>query len=180
MQDIQSKLQAPFNPQDIEWRVGQSGINRDGNPWAKVLAYVTNRAIMQRLDDVFGCGGWQNQFRDMANGGVECGISCFIEVGETFQWVTKWDAAPATAIEPIKGGRSDSMKRAAVQWGIGRYLYGLEATFAHCYPDPKRGQNINTKFQNKKNGQAVGDAIWGSWDNPDLPKWALPQPPTGK
>ncbi len=28
-------------------------------------------------------------------------------------------------IESVKGGLSDSMKRAAVEWGIGRYLYGM-------------------------------------------------------
>ncbi len=31
-----------------------------------------------------------------------------------------------TQVEAVKGGRSGAMKRAAVQWGIGRYLYNLE------------------------------------------------------
>lgn len=32
-------------------------------------------------------------------------------------------------IEPVKGGLSDSMKRAAVQWGIGRTLYNMDTVF---------------------------------------------------
>ncbi|ELN7608627.1 recombinase, partial [Salmonella enterica] len=47
-----NKFDAPFNPEDIEWRIQQSGKTRDGKVWAMVLAYVTNRAIMKRLDDV--------------------------------------------------------------------------------------------------------------------------------
>jgi hypothetical protein len=54
-----------------------------------------------------------------------CGISIFC--AERGEWVQKWDAAENTDIEPVKGGISDSFKRAAVLWGIGRYLYGLAA-----------------------------------------------------
>jgi hypothetical protein len=102
------------------------GKNNNGI-WAKVLAYVTNRAIMKRLDEVCGKAGWRNEYRDIPNnGGVECGISIKVE-GE---WITKWDAAENTQVEAVKGGRSGAMKRAAVQWGIGRYLYNLEEGFA--------------------------------------------------
>ncbi|MLS89826.1 recombinase, partial [Salmonella enterica subsp. enterica] len=115
-----NKFDAPFNPEDIEWRIQRSGKMHDGKVWALVLAYVTNRAIMKRLDDVCGKAGWRNEYRDIPNnGGVECGIS--IKIGS--EWVTKWDAAENTQVEAIKGGRSGAMKRAAVQWGIGRYLY---------------------------------------------------------
>ena len=57
-----------------------------------VLAYVTNRAIMKRLDTVCGKGNWKrNEYKDLPNNaGVQCGISIKID-GE---WVTKWDAAP--------------------------------------------------------------------------------------
>ena len=46
-----NKFDEPFSPEDIEWRIQQSGKTRDGKVWAMVLAYVTNRAIMKRLDD---------------------------------------------------------------------------------------------------------------------------------
>lgn len=41
------------------------------------------------------------------------------------QWLTKWDGADDSDFESVKGGLSDSMKRAAVEWGVGRYLYGM-------------------------------------------------------
>jgi len=37
----------------------------------------------------------------------------------------KYDAAPYTNIEALKGGHSDAFKRAAVHWGVARDLYDL-------------------------------------------------------
>lgn len=36
-----NKFDEPFSPEDIEWRIQQSGKTRDGKVWAMVLAYVT-------------------------------------------------------------------------------------------------------------------------------------------
>lgn len=116
-----AKLREPFAADEIEWRIGQAG-KSNGKPWARVLAYVTNRAIMDRLDDVCGPENWQNEYRAGPEGGIVCGISIRVHRGE---WVTKWDGAENTEIEGVKGGLSGAMKRAAVQWGIGRYLYDL-------------------------------------------------------
>ena len=43
-----NKFDEPFSPEDIEWRIQQSGKTRDGKVWAMVLAYVTNRAPKRR------------------------------------------------------------------------------------------------------------------------------------
>jgi hypothetical protein len=105
--------------------------------WCKALAYITNRAIQERLDEVCGPENWQNKFIEI-DGGFLCGIgiytkpTCWIkeeEYDSGFAWVWKWDGAQRTEFESIKGGLSGAMKRAAVQWGIGRYLYDLEETW---------------------------------------------------
>lgn len=155
-----NKLDEPFHSDDIEWRIQQAGKTNNGI-WAKVLAYVTNRAIMKRLDEVCGKAGWRNDYRDIPNnGGVECGISIKVD-GE---WITKWDAAENTQVEAVKGGRSGAMKRAAVQWGIGRYLYNLEEGFAVVSATRATG------FQYAKSKE-VGVFYWKP---PALPSWALP------
>jgi len=152
-----SRLKDPFPTDDIEWRVQRDGM-RDGKAWAIVLAYVTNRAIMDRLDNVCGPENWHNEYVAGPSGGVLCGIS--IRVGD--DWLTKWDGADNTDIEQVKGGLSGAMKRAAVQWGIGRYLYHLEATFANIHPGGRyRGYHKDSKTAYK-------------WDPPALPGWALP------
>lgn len=130
MNEIEVKLTQPFPAAEIEWRMAQAGKKTNGEPWGKVLAYVTNRAIMRRLDEVFTPFGWRNEFKreQIKHGEVAvtvclCGIS--VRDGISGDWVTKWDGAEPTDIETGKGAISDAMKRAAVQWGIGRYLYNL-------------------------------------------------------
>ncbi len=120
-----SKLKEPFPEEDLEWRIQRSG-KGDKGIWAMCLVYITNRAIMDRLDEVVGADRWKNKFKTGPEGGVLCGIS--IKVSE--EWITKWDGAENTDVEAIKGGLSGAMKRAAVQWGIGRYLYDFDDMFA--------------------------------------------------
>jgi hypothetical protein len=111
-----TRLKDYFESDDIEWK--PIALTKDRTK-GLAAAYLTNRAIMDRLDDVCGQANWKNEYRAGPDGGVICGIS--IRVGD--EWVTKWDGAENTDIEPVKGGLSSSMRRAAVQWGIGRYLY---------------------------------------------------------
>jgi hypothetical protein len=157
------KLKEPFSEEDIEWRIQQSGV-KNGKPWAIILAYVTNRAIMNRLDEVCGQEFWWNQFQTGPDGGVLCGIT--ISTGNvTGDVVTKWDGAPNTDVESIKGGLSGAMKRAAVQWGIGRYLYSLGTSFA----------NIHEGGRLRGSAKADGKPVYFKWDPPELPEQALPK-----
>jgi hypothetical protein len=145
-----------FAADEIEWRLQQAG-EKNGRVWAICVPYVTNRAIQTRLDDVAGPARWKNEFARGPEGGVLCGLS--IRTGG--EWVTKWDGAENTDIEGVKGGLSGAMKRAAVQWGIGRYLYALDESFAHVHEGGKlRGKT--------KDGKSL------RWDPPRLPDWALP------
>jgi hypothetical protein len=167
------KLAAKFESRDIEWRVQQSGKGKN-NIWALVIPYITNRAIMQRLDDVIGAGVWQNKFISSPCGqGYQCGIS--IKIGD--EWITRWDGAETASnggIDPVKSTMSNSMKRAGVQWGIGRYLYRLDAQFTNAeYCDNRKDcpegwiyQQVKAKNNEPNYGMA--------WKIPELPLWALP------
>lgn len=111
------KLDEPFAYDDLEWRVQRT--IKEG--FGVIVPYVTARAIMSRLDDVVGKENWRCEYEDIPNNGVACTI--YIKCGD--EWVGKEDAAQCTHVEPVKGGRSAALKRAAVAWGIGRYLYEL-------------------------------------------------------
>jgi hypothetical protein len=163
LDQISKSLKEPFDPIDVEWRVQAKGATANG-PWARVLAYVSNRAIQKRLDELFTPFGWRNEYAPAPVGGVMCGIS----IKNGTEWVTKWDGAENTNIEAVKGGLSDSMKRCAVQWGIGRYLYYLDATYAQTTtqkPSDQTGWHREKGPDNKP--------FW--WKTPDLPNWALPK-----
>ncbi len=136
---IQAELARPFAPEDLEWRL-QRTFESNGKPLGIAVPYVTNRAIMNRLDSVVGPENWYNEFKPWhASGKKEaqiCGISIFFEDKKGF--ITKWDGAEDSDIEPVKGGLSDSMKRAAVQWGIGRVLYNMDTVLVDV---EKRGKS---------------------------------------
>jgi hypothetical protein len=168
--EVTKMLAEPFDPFDIEWRVQSAGRSKGGNkPWAIIIPYITNRAIQERLDQVCGADGWYNRFEHPTDRAVTCGISIRFKQGEVFEWITKWDGAQETDIEAVKGGLSSAMKRAAVQWGIGRYLYRLEAVVVTPL-EAKPAQSADyimtvAKLEGKKT------RIW--FKRPNLPKWAL-------
>ena len=147
MIEIMNRLKEPFEPSEIEWRVGATTQSKDKG---MALAYVTNRAIQNRLDDVFGCFGWKNEYREWRGNSQLCGIS----VLHNGEWITKWDGADDSQTEATKGGLSDAMKRAAYQWGIGRYLYNLPVAWVPI----------------KQAGKSYVIA-----QEPTLPAWALPK-----
>lgn len=136
-EEIQAALAKPFAAEDLEWRI-QAAMKDETTGIA--VPYVTNRAIMDRLDSVVGTENWRNEFKPWHSAGNKeaqlCGISIRLNGQE---WVTKWDGAEDSDIEPVKGGLSDSMKRAAVQWGIGRVLYKMETVFVRI---EKRGRSF--------------------------------------
>ena len=156
--NIFEQLKEPFAAKDIEWRISRKGV-KNGKPWAMVLAYVTNRAIMERLDKVLAPNNWQNSFENIG-GAFLCTLQCRIDN----EWISKQDGAQESQVEATKGGISGAMKRAAVQWGIGRYLYDLESGFADICDNGKHYVGAD----NKNNVPAF------KWNPPALPPWALP------
>ena len=148
--NVERELKDPFASQDIAWRVGAT--NKDKTEGI-ALAYITNSVIQKRLDNVFGMSNWKNDYKEWRSKGVLCGLSCRLEGDK--EWITKWDGADESAIEATKGGLSDAMKRAAYQWGIGRYLKDLETCWVEV---EKRGNSV---------------VIKGGCE-PRLPVWALP------
>lgn len=130
MSDLFNRLAAPFRPDQVSWRVGVSNKKKrqkeTGDNFAKatkgqVLAYIDARDVMDRLDDVCGPDGWQNRYSHAEKKTI-CEIGVRTDDGE---WIWKADGAGESDIEAEKGALSDSFKRCAVRWGIGRYLYHL-------------------------------------------------------
>lgn len=120
MDEIFAKLAAPFPPERVSWRVGSTSADKKRG---LALAYIDARDVMDRLDEVVGPSNWQARYPH-ANGKTVCEIDIWIE-GRG--WVTKADGAGDTDVEAEKGALSDAFKRAAVRWGIGRYLYDLDS-----------------------------------------------------
>lgn len=118
MSDMFEKLSAHFPADRVSWRVG--AMNREKTK-AMALAYIDARDVMDRLDTVCGPENWERRHPHVDKT-TTCEIAIWVE-GRG--WVVKADGAGDTAVEAEKGSLSDSFKRAAVNWGVGRYLYDL-------------------------------------------------------
>ena len=137
------ELMAPFPINAVSWRVGATTQDKSKGI---ALAYIDARDVMKRLDDVVGFGNWQVKYPFV--GCCEIGI-CLQDA-----WVWKANGAGETAVEGEKGQFSDAFKRAAVMWGIGRYLYSLPNAW------------VPLKAQGRSHVIA---------EPPQLPVWATPE-----
>lgn len=104
------KKEMPF-----KWRVQSS--NKFG---AKCVAYVDARQVQDRLDEVCGAVNWQVEYKEH-KGNLFSSIGIYTPEG----WVWKSDCGTESNVEKQKGEASDAFKRAAVMWGVGRFLYDL-------------------------------------------------------
>lgn len=164
---IFEQLAAPFPKEKISWR-SQSVAQRGNNAGKKAmaLAYIDARDVMNRLDEVCGPEGWQCEHYDAGGGKLACKIGI---VGEFGQWIWKSDGSGETQVEGEKGAFSGALKRAAVAWGIGRYLYDMEAPWVGCETYEKQG-----KFYFKR----WTEDPWSYVNNPDLSVHDGINPPT--
>ena len=149
--NLETLLKAPFPVDSLSWRIGNKTNwdrvnNKPKDPnkpvKAQMLVYIDSRDVQDRLDEVCDlCGyNWENDFKEV-NGRLVCNLKLSNVIGS----ITRSDGAGDTDFEAEKGGLSDALKRAAVLFGVGRYLYNAK--------------NFNTwiKYEKKENGEMETD-----------------------
>lgn len=140
--NIENELKKPFPEPQIHWRIGaRTKDKKQGLP----LAYIDARDVMDRLDFVLGFDGWEDSYTETKSGRIICTLA--LKINDSI--VIRSDGAGDTGTEGEKGAISDALKRAAVKFGIGRYLYGL-------------------------GGEWVDLDQYGKFTPPKLPQWATP------
>ncbi len=146
-------LSTPFSPEQLRWRVDEHSVYTasDGCRYGRALAYLEARDVMNRLDDVLG-GNWSSKLTPLMESGRLSGFLCELTIrfpdGSTS---TRSDVGVITSYQSLKGAASDALKRAAVYFDVGRYLYFLDTPWVE----------VDSR-----------NAIIG--DLPKLPLWALP------
>jgi hypothetical protein len=115
---ICAALAAPFAGSEIKWKPGAVSGNR-----ALAICYVDARVVQDRLDEVLGVAGWQDDYTVLDDGSVLCRLR--VRLGG--EWLTKVDVGGPSE-QPDDGDKrkaafSDALKRAAVKFGVGRHLY---------------------------------------------------------
>lgn len=193
-------LTDPFAPDELEWRIQQSGI-KNGKPWAKCLVYVTARAIFNRLDLCVGAENWclteprpvyaqaalykgtkynrttySFNVKELDDPEVTeipntlLGFTMGISIRINGEWVTRYDGADVTDFEPFKGGISSAIKRAGVPWGIGRYLYTFDEGWANFGPEAASSR-LSAAIYNKD----ANKTEYHNWLPPEISPDKLPE-----
>jgi hypothetical protein len=132
---IAQALAAPFEVAEVKFKPQTVSGNR-----ALAVPFVDARVIQDRLDDVLGVMGWQDSYECLPDGSVVCRLK--IRLGD--EWITKEDVGGQSE-QPDEGDRrkaafSDALKRAAVKFGIGRYLYRQKPMWVDY--DPQKRQFV--------------------------------------
>ena len=144
--DLRKAFKRPFPKGAVKWR----SVATRGNE-ALAVAFIDARNVMERLDRVVGPGEWGDEYEVVIATGEEFVVECRL----TVLGVTKADVGDSSASggggNLAKTAYSDALKRAAVKFGVGRYLYAL----------PKRW--VAYDAQRKRLAEV-----------PQLPSWAVP------
>jgi hypothetical protein len=132
-EQVEADLAAPFDPSKLRFKPAVVNGNR-----ALALVYVDARCIMDRLDEAVGVSGWQDEYQFLPDGSCLCKLSVFIAGA----WVVKMDVGGESEQKDDgdrhKAAVSDALKRVAVKFGVGRYLYGLPQIWCDYDPVKKK------------------------------------------
>jgi hypothetical protein len=148
---------------EIPYRWKIQSFSKNGNK-ATCVAYIDARDVMNLLDEVVGPENWKDEYYQ-----VKDTMFCKLSIKVCDEWVTKSDGGAESdntfiaGEAKIKGEPSDAFKRAAVKWGIGRFLYAMDIKWIDV--------------QNKKPVDKNGNIIW---DLTDYFRKQQPQKQTAK
>ncbi len=171
-----SQLRMPFRPEDISWK--PQTVDYKGGT-ALAVAYADPRAYADRLNEVFGVGGWSDSYhfiatpfnkyikgkkawgdkpatedKEVLGNKIICVATITVELKNGTDYsrieVSSTGDSDASDDNAATSAEAQAFKRAAMKLGLGRYLYEL----------PK----VNARYSN------------GKWTDgsPQLPDWALP------
>lgn len=159
--DFMRDLAAPFPDGAISWRVGKVSEKDPNNPVGMALAYIDARDVQERLDHVCGQAHWQDRYVETAKGRIICTLAIRI-AGE---WIEKSDGAGDSDVESEKGAISDALKRAAVKWGVGRYLYNMDSPWVGVEKFGK--SSVIKKTERAKLDKIHANFVRNNFKNPD-------------
>lgn len=154
--NIRETIKALKEPMPYQWRV------QSKTKTGKVMcsAYIDARDVMNRLDEV--CV-WEVFYREQGDF-VSATIRIHTDEGafDRSDWGNRLENDPQDQMygQAMKSAASDAFKRAAVAWGVGRFIYEIDMVFLPCdqYGSPLDAQgnkifDLTKHINNMKSGQ---------------------------
>lgn len=152
---ILEELARPFPSAAIKWKPQRTTQDKQR---AEAVAFIDARDVSKRLDETVG-GDWSVEYEPIL-GGPQNSVSliCKLTVCGTMRsGIGSFEQGGGSSADPWKSAESDALKRAAVHFGIARYLYDLGTSWMPYDAERRRLKEV-----------------------PKLPDWALPEEERGK
>ncbi|GAA5514918.1 hypothetical protein Dcar01_03682 [Deinococcus carri] len=131
LSDVQKRLSAPFPAHLVNWKPGAMTKDRTR---ALLMAYIDARAVMDRLDAL--CPDlWAFDVEVVPGAPIPTVKGTLTVLGVSRSDIGEADTASEAGT--LKAAASDALKRCAVHFGIGRYLYDLPKQWVD-WDDQKR------------------------------------------
>lgn len=158
MKEIQKQLEARFTT------IAANGEIVDNHKWkvqttktgmAVCVPYLDSRQVTTRLNNVLGIDGWSNTLIETSDSGMICEITIIVNGKE----VTRSNVGTKSEYEAKKGMASDSIKRAAVNFGVGSYLYDMQPVKLKIAIENGKKYAATAKGEALKTGEALTSYI---------------------
>jgi hypothetical protein len=175
VKDLVAALEVPFDASQIEWRVMNT--TKKGQPMrGQVAPYADQRAYTDRLNALFTPAGWTRRYAIHTSANFERGqdkktvakvlVSCELTI---FGLGSHSATGEEFADDPnaLTAAEAQAFKRAAVCFGLGRYLYYFTGTWVDL-DDRKRPKSVP---------QLAGWATPAGWLEGLRPRGAHERPP---
>ena len=134
--DLYKKLREPFDLKFINWKINNYNGSRTK---AMITFYLDARAVQNRLNQVLGVEGWSFSFTELEKvPAVHGKLTVYFFSTNTknskssdecvIHEVTREDVGYASTTDKaewFKDAVSDALKRCAVHFGVGHFLYAL-------------------------------------------------------
>lgn len=150
------QLRRPFEPAAVRWKVQSAG-----ERYGIVIAYIDARLVIERLNMVAG-EEWEDEYRAHSQGVEECALTVFGR--------TRRDVGTGQGVQAAKSTRSDSLKRAAVKFGIGVSIYALKSVMLDATSERKVQADGPMLTHNKKTTKGNKD-VWSARMSPEAEAW---------
>lgn len=135
-EELYKKLREPFTINFINWKINNLNTAKTK---AMITFYLDARAVQHRLNRVLGVDGWDFTFTELEkDNGVHGKLTIYTYSEEDRKTKPKEDciinkvtredvgyATPTEKSEWYKDAVSDALKRCAVHFGVGHFLYAL-------------------------------------------------------
>jgi hypothetical protein len=153
--EIMAALRAPI---ELSWKPQ----SKYGTSKLICVCYLDSRDVQNRLDEVLGIDGWQSQHY-----GEVGKLFCKLSIKLNGEWISKTDAGMDSNVAADKGAASDSFKRAAVMFGVGRFTYDTPNVLMPFVSELRGNKTVEIPVDSggkKLYGQKLSDYIVKHYD----------------